>query len=672
VTALRVREPYSPGSPLGGEHQVLELIATGAPLATVLDTLCRVIDEQSGLRSSIFLLDAAGERLTLIAGPHLPDVWRAAVASFPVTATACGAAVTRREQIVSSDIRSDPLYAGFHDAASASGFGAVWSTPFFSKHDRALGTFAVYSDTPGCPTELNLRLVQRATHLASIAVERYVTEEGLRESDEELGRSQHLLAEAQHLAHIGSWSCDLRTRTVTWSDELYRIFGVQPLEFDPGRDAMGLIDSDDREFIMTTVERTLATNEPYSFFYRIHRRDGAERILYSRGRVVTDEQGAPISIIGTTQDVTELRRAEEALRRSEQLLRQVVDALPVGVAVMAPGGDIILHNPASARIWNAVIGSGRERYAASKGWWHDTGVRIRPDEWASVRALVKGETSIDEVIDIESFDGVRKTIQNSAVPIRDDHEQVVGAVIINQDVTGRKATERDLETSIKQMQALATRLMHAQDDERRRIARMLHETTAQDLAALKMLLGRLNRTADCLSDADHALLAEGVELAERSMSGIRTLSYLLHPPFLDEAGLLSAIRWYVDGFAERSGIAVDLDLPPEFDRLPRDVETTLFRVVQEALINIHRHAYSPTAGIHLKTCGERLTLEVSDRGRGMSPALVSRLMAGGGALGVGIAGMRERLKQLDGTLEIESSDRGTVVRAAIPWPPDES
>jgi two-component system NarL family sensor kinase len=219
------------------------------------------------------------------------------------------------------------------------------------------------------------------------------------------------------------------------------------------------------------------------------------------------------------------------------------------------------------------------------------------------------------------------------------------------------------------MRGLTARLMRAQDDERRRIAQMLHETTAQDLAALKMHLARLTRTGTGLSDADRAALTESIDLAERSMTGIRTLSYLLHPPFLDEAGLLSALRWYAAGFQERSGITIALDLPSTLERLPQDVETTLFRVVQEALINIHHHADSPTASIRLRVAGHRLSLEIEDRGHGMPSELIAQLSSGRGALGVGVAGMRERLQQLRGTLDIESSDRGTTVRAQIPLPP---
>jgi PAS domain S-box-containing protein len=485
----------------------------------------------------------------------------------------------------------------------------------------------------------------------------------LKEAEDDI---RERFADAQRLAPTGSWNWDVLNRTVTWSDELYRIFGVQPLEIDPYHDAMAFIHPDDRDGIRTAIDAAFRAKQSYSLVYRIRRHDGHERIVHSQGYLVRNERGEPISVFGTTQDLTERKEAEEAVRRSEQLLRLVLDAIPVGVAVVDLGGNVVSSNPASSRIWAGVIESGEERYAKSKAWWHDTGKEIEPHEWASVRAVVNGESSINEVIDIETFDGVQKIIHNSAVPIRDERQAIVGAVVINEDVSAQKVAERDLETSVSQMQSLATRLMHAQDDERRRIARMLHEMTAQDLAALKMLLARLGRSSAGLSAADRQLLKEGMEIAERSMSGVRTLSYLLHPPFLDEHGLLAAVRWYAEGFAARSGIEVDLDLPTTFERLPQDVETTLFRVVQEALINIHRHAQSPTARIRLCPTDDCLTLEVQDRGVGIPAELAAGLVAGTGVGGVGIAGMRERLKQLAGTLEIDSSAHGTIVRALLP------
>jgi PAS domain S-box-containing protein len=234
------------------------------------------------------------------------------------------------------------------------------------------------------------------------------------------------------------------------------------------------------------------------------------------------------------------------------------------------------------------------------------------------------------------------------------------------DISERKRTEEDLQESLAQMRTLTGRLLRAQDDERRRIAQMLHETTAQDLAALKMQLARLARIEPGLSAESQSALHEGVELAERTMTTIRTLSYVLHPPFLDEIGLLSAVRWYVEGFVERSGIKVELNLPETLPRLPRDVEMALFRVLQEALMNVHRHAGSANASIHLRAEAGQLRLAVEDRGRGMSSDVLAQLSTGGGAIGVGVVGMRERLHQLGGRLDIESGKRGTIVQAIVP------
>jgi signal transduction histidine kinase len=367
-------------------------------------------------------------------------------------------------------------------------------------------------------------------------------------------------------------------------------------------------------------------------------------------------------------DVTNRTRAEEAVTADERLLRVVLDTLPVGLLVVNPAGDVILTNPASRRIWGETILLGPERYAKSKGWWHATGIPIERGEWASVRALSKGDSVINQVVDIQAFDGVRKVIHNSAVPLRDADGHITGAVIVNEDVSARVTAEQELQDSLTQRRVLTARLMRAQDDERRRIAQMLHETTAQDLAALKMHLARLARTHGELSEAEHEALAESIDLADRSMSGIRTLSYLLHPPFLDEDGLLSAIRWFAKGFADRSGIAVDLDLPETFERLPQEVETTLFRVMQEGLFNIHRHAGSATARIRLNSDRVRVTVEIEDDGRGMPSDLLARLRSGALAPGMGIAGMRERLEQLGGTLDVDSSDRGSTIRAMIPMP----
>jgi signal transduction histidine kinase len=227
-----------------------------------------------------------------------------------------------------------------------------------------------------------------------------------------------------------------------------------------------------------------------------------------------------------------------------------------------------------------------------------------------------------------------------------------------------KQRTAELDAANQSLGELTARLMKLQDEERRRIARELHDSVGQTLAALSMNLStiggdleRLLKTASAVTDSA-ALVAD-------MTADIRTISYLLHPPLLDEAGLSSALRWYIQGFAERSRIKVDLDVPEDFARLPRDLETAIFRVVQECLTNIHRHSKSPLARVRVAISGGDVVVEVEDEGRGIAPEKQVEIMSTG-LPGVGVRGMRERLRQLGGSLEIKSTDKGTVVVAHLP------
>ncbi len=227
--------------------------------------------------------------------------------------------------------------------------------------------------------------------------------------------------------------------------------------------------------------------------------------------------------------------------------------------------------------------------------------------------------------------------------------------------------ERELaEGSLRQ---LSTRLLRVQDEERRRLARELHDSTAQSLAALSMNLAVARGRHAALDGRARIALDESQGLAELCLSEIRSLSYLLHPPLLKEVGLPAALRWCVEGFSRRSGISVDLDLPTEFGRLPMDVETALFRIVQECLTNVQRHSGSPTAGIRLVRKPQWVTLEVRDQGRGIPAGILSRRDAVE-SLGVGLLGMRERVRQLGGRLRIDSSGKGATVQVEITVAPE--
>ncbi len=244
-------------------------------------------------------------------------------------------------------------------------------------------------------------------------------------------------------------------------------------------------------------------------------------------------------------------------------------------------------------------------------------------------------------------------------------------ISVVEDITARKQMEEalarscaELESQVAQrtsaLRSLSNRLMQLQDEERRRIARELHDSVGQYLTALAINLDLL-ATPEGQNRA--TLVAESRQLLDHCLSETRTLSHLLHPPLLDETGFASAAQWYVEGFARRSGVDIQLRLPP-LQRLPANVELMLFRVLQETLNNIHRHAESNKAEVSLDFDGRQVILEVRDFGQGIHPDRLERFRSSGTGVGVGLAGIRERVSELGGTMEISSGRGGTAVRVS--------
>ena len=258
-------------------------------------------------------------------------------------------------------------------------------------------------------------------------------------------------------------------------------------------------------------------------------------------------------------------------------------------------------------------------------------------------------------------DGSRFWANVTLTAIRDSTGKLLGFGKVTRDVSERKQMESRLHDSEKSLRDLSLHLLRSQDEERRRIGRDLHDSLGQYLAALKMNLELLARNPS--SDVH---LSEAVRLADESMKEVRTLSYLLHPPLLEETGLASAVQWYLDGFAARSHIEIEFDKDPRFPRLPRDVELALFRVLQESLTNVHRHSGSDAAQISLLMRKDGAVLKIQDYGRGITPDVLDQVR-NVGALGIGLRGMTERMLQLGGRLEIESlPEKGTTVTAIAP------
>jgi signal transduction histidine kinase len=220
---------------------------------------------------------------------------------------------------------------------------------------------------------------------------------------------------------------------------------------------------------------------------------------------------------------------------------------------------------------------------------------------------------------------------------------------------------KELSERTEQVRELSAKLLSLQDEERRRLARELHDSTGQMLAAMKMVLDEMRIEAKEPKFA--ALVNQSIELNDEMSRQLRTMSYLLHPPLLDEVGLPSALRWYTEGFAERSAIKVDLQVSDGFDRLPQEMEIAIFRVVQECLTNIHRHSGSPTASVRLNRTNDAVDVEISDTGQGIASDRVrgDRIVSG-----VGLMGIEERMRQFGGSVKVTSSENGTLVNAGIP------
>jgi signal transduction histidine kinase len=235
--------------------------------------------------------------------------------------------------------------------------------------------------------------------------------------------------------------------------------------------------------------------------------------------------------------------------------------------------------------------------------------------------------------------------------------------LLSAELDAREQAEKTIRASENSLRFLTGRLLQLQDDERRRFSRELHDSLGQYLAAVKM-----NLDMYCSSQPADRLLLEAIHLLDQSIAETRTISHLLHPPLLDEAGFSSAAKWYLEGFGQRSGIDVKIDLPDDVGRLPKQTALGLFRVLQESLTNIHRHSGSPRAEVTLKLSTRDVVLAVRDYGKGMPEELSGRFWTKGSSLGVGLAGMRERVRELGGQLDILSQTPGTLISVTLPLP----
>jgi len=260
--------------------------------------------------------------------------------------------------------------------------------------------------------------------------------------------------------------------------------------------------------------------------------------------------------------------------------------------------------------------------------------------------------------------------QRAEDDLRKAHDDLEARVLQRTEELSKALDRLQSEISVRQqaesdLRQLSTRLMTLQDEERRRIARDLHDTVGQTLAAVKMSIA-LIRQVKGAPPALQPLIDDLNALADEALQEVRTTSYLLHPPLLDEAGIAPAARWFVEGFARRSGLHIECDIPQHVERPSRDGELVLFRILQESLTNVHRHSQASAATVRLTRTGQHIEIEVTDNGKGIPEARLRRIDSSAAQAGVGITGMRERVLKLGGLFHIEALNPGTAVRVALP------
>ena len=345
------------------------------------------------------------------------------------------------------------------------------------------------------------------------------------------------------------------------------------------------------------------------------------------------------------------------LQGAEHPYRLMIETIDEGAASLADDGTVLYANRSFAEIFDVplekfigaplndfVFGEDRELLATLIA---DAGINI-----------VRGEIRLD------SHRQRPRTIRLTLSPVR---EQGVHTIcVVATELTELIETNEALRVSELSLRQLSARLLKLQDEERRRIARDLHDTTGQKIAVLSMTLDRLAKLVDTRKADVKDALAESRDVVGKIGEEIRTLSYLLHPPLLDECGLASAVLWYAEGFKKRSGIHLSVSIDEELVRLTTDAETALFRVLQESLTNVHRYSGSPSAEIRIFQSASKVHLEIVDHGKGVKAGTERPAFAGAPTLGVGIPGMRERIRQLGGQLEVEFSNEGTRVYASLP------
>jgi PAS domain S-box-containing protein len=475
-----------------------------------------------------------------------------------------------------------------------------------------------------------------------------------------MAKSEALMAEAQALAHVGSWEWDIPADRVIWSDELYRMMGLRPRERPVSHDYfLSLVHPDDRERVDRTVRQIFVDHEPLEYECRTALPNGSSRTYHVKAVIICDDENRPVRMHGAMQDITEQSMARDALYKSGERFRQLAENIEevFWIRSVEPW-RLEFVSAAYERIWRRSV----EDLLRNPESWMDA---IHPGDRERVAAIVgqvgtKGE--FDQIYRIVWPDGSTRWIRDRAFPVRDAQGALIRIAGIAEDITERKRAEQQVENFGEMLKILTNRLFEMQEEERRHIARELHDEIGQSLTAAKLEIELARQLDDPASRTQR--LDGSLAVIEHLLQSVRALSLDLRPPLLDEIGLAAALTAHAQTQAARGGLALRLVVDKSLPRCDPAVEIACFRVAQEALTNVLRHACATKVEIELRRCGDELQLQVRDNGTGFDVDATNTRAAGGASFGM--LSMRERVHLTGGRFVCKSaSGQGTEIEASL-------
>jgi PAS domain S-box-containing protein len=656
-------EQQTRASLLDSQRRVLERIANGAPLREILETLVRLIEEQAhGMHCAVLLADTRGQRLSFAAAPSIPEDYKAGIDSFLRIAPemgSCGTAAFLREPVYTRDTATDPLWKDCGDIAVRNGLRAIWSTPILSDDNAVVGTFAMYYGEPRLPSPEHIQLIDMATQMARVAIEAKGSEERMAEKIQALTRQKedHLRLVIDTIPTM-AWSV-LPDGAVDFVNQPWLEY--TGLSFGKAlKEVNRTVHPEDLPGVMEKWLVDMAAGEPYEGEMRLRRADGKYRWFLNRTVPLRDEGGNIVKWYGTATDIEDRKRAEDALRESEEKFRQLAENAREVFWMTTPGMEELLYvSPAYADTWGRSLESLRRQPRSFME-------AIHPEDREHVVGIIEGQRvqGFEVEYRVVRPDGSVRWIRDRGFPVRDQSGKVYRTAGVAEDITERRQAGDALRRSAADLQALSRRLVDLQESERKQLSRELHDRVGQSLTALKINIDILQTALASRGNAEVlARVADSAALLESTMDAIENVMSELRPPMLDDYGLASALDWHAKNFSKRTGIAVAVRASEPTVRPPPRVEIALFRIAQEALNNVAKHARAHRVEIALEHANDECVMSVEDDGIGFDGVEGASDKP---KPGLGMVTMRERAQAVGGRFDVRAlSARGTQLTVRV-------